>query len=319
MTRKYNFVKVKPAEFSILDTKGMLFQKKYDGASAEVFIENGNVSIIGRGVTKGKGSDFTNKFPEIVSVLESCVNDDVDFLSEIIVINKSTGIEECGLAVGRTHRIDEIDKYAKMCPARLVVHDVVSIGNKSCVRSPYQDRLNAFRDSVDIENVDGLDIIVNYTDGRAEWKKVVDNNLEGVVIRDPNAELGVGVWKLKKEQTEDVYCKGEYEMSDSNTYSNMRYKGVDGRMKTGVFKNLVCYQIDRNGREINVCDVGGGISHDIRANIMSMIDSGKVNVNNPLVMEIKAYARYENGKLRHPSFVRIREDKPWKECIWFSK
>ena len=34
-----------------------------------------------------------------------------------------------------------------------------------------------------------------------------------------------------------------------------------------------------------------------------------------LVIEIKANDRHDSGRLRGPNFLRIRTDKPWKECI----
>ncbi len=49
--------------------------------------------------------------------------------------------------------------------------------------------------------------------------------------------------------------------------------------------------------------------------IQKRLDLGLVTRENPLVIEVKANARYENGKLRHPTFLRLRDDKPWNQCI----
>lgn len=314
MTRKYNFVKVKPADSSILNSPGVLYQPKHDGISAEIFVEDKNdISIIGKGVTKGKDSDFTRKFPELVAEIKMLqLPEQTDFLSEVIVINQRTGVEECGLATGRSGREEDISEYARMYPAFGIIHDVVSVDGQNVSRIPYLNRLNTLKKHVIGSNI--LSIIKNTTNGKAEWQRVERLKLEGIVIRDPNAILGKGVWKLKREITEDVYCKGEFEVSKSETYSNMQYK-VDGKIKIGVFANLKCYQLTESGREINVCDVGGGFSHDARADIQSTIDKGMITATNPLVLEIKANARYENGKLRNPNFLRVRFDKKWKECI----
>ncbi|MBA4419480.1 MAG: hypothetical protein C0392_16490, partial [Syntrophus sp. (in: bacteria)] len=67
--RQYHFIKVMPASPSILESQGLIFQRKFDGASAEVFIED-DIRIIGRGITEGKQSDYTQKFPELVKELK---------------------------------------------------------------------------------------------------------------------------------------------------------------------------------------------------------------------------------------------------------
>ncbi len=310
--RTYNFIKLKTAEPSILTSREVIFQKKYDGISTEIFIdEDGDISITGRGVIKGRDSDFTRKFPELVSSIKKLnLPTTTDFLSETIVINQKTGKEDCGLATGRSGREIDIDEYSRMYPASMVIHDVVFIGGQNIYRNPYLGRLNSIRKLVTGDN--RISIIECYTDGMAEWEKVKKLGLEGIVIRDPYASLGSGVWKLKREITEDVYCKGEYEMSTSETYSNMSYV-VDGKKKTGVFSNLICYQL-KNGVEIKVCDVGGGFKHNERIEIQKMLDRGEITSSRPLVLEVKANDRHESGRLRHPAFLRIRKDKPWKEC-----
>jgi ATP-dependent DNA ligase len=40
-----------------------------------------------------------------------------------------------------------------------------------------------------------------------------------------------------------------------------------------------------------------------------------ISKDKPLVMEVKANARYEDGKLRHNTFLRMRHDKSWDSCI----
>jgi ATP-dependent DNA ligase len=64
-----------------------------------------------------------------------------------------------------------------------------------------------------------------------------------------------------------------------------------------------------------VCDVGGGFSLGDRLLIQKKLDLGMITRENPLILEVKANARYENGKLRHPTFLRIRDDKPWNQCV----
>jgi ATP-dependent DNA ligase len=82
-----------------------------------------------------------------------------------------------------------------------------------------------------------------------------------------------------------------------------------------LFANLICYQIAATGKNFHVCDVGGGFSMDQRVQIQQMLDLGMISKDKPLVMEVKANARYEDGKLRHNTFLRMRNDKSWDSCI----
>lgn len=314
--KEYHFLKVEPAQPSILSQQGFLFQRKWDGVSSETFID-GTIEIIGRGVTKGRSSDYTLKFPELIKDLKSqALPRETDFLSEIICVNQNTGLEDLGLVQGRTGRETTIDLYAQLYPALMIVHDVVSVAGMNVSDLPYFERLNALREV--LKKPERVVFIGNSTDGKAEWEKVEKYGLEGVVIRDPKKRLGQDVKKLKRELTEDVYCIGEYEVSTSDTNMNLEYE-VNGVKKKGVFANLTCYQLLDTAplvnRPIKVCDVGGGFSQYDRKQIQAMLDSGQVTKENPLVLEVKANARHESGKLRHPAFKRIRTDKPWNQCV----
>ncbi|MDP2844610.1 MAG: hypothetical protein Q8N79_00860 [Candidatus Methanoperedens sp.] len=309
--RRYHFIKVIPASPSILDSQGLIFQHKFDGVSVEVFID-GDIRIIGRGITKGRQSDYTEKFPELVKDLKTLnLPDGTDFLAEIIVVNQETGSEDFSLIQTRTGRETNIDLYALAYPALMIIHDVVSVGGKDVSELPYFDRLNALKSYV-LGKSQKAFFIGNSTDGKAEWEHVEKLKLEGLVIRDPKSRLGKGVWKLKREFTEDVYCKGEYTPSDSSL-SAIEYE-LCGQKKKGVFANLICYQI-KDGKEIQIGEVGGGFTDFERVRIQKMFDSSLITKQTPLVLEVKANARYESGKLRHLTFLRMRDDKPWNQCV----
>ncbi len=309
--RQYHFIKVIPASPSILESQGLIFQRKFDGVSVEVFIED-DIRIIGSGITEGKQSDYTEKFPELVKELKRLnLPKGTDFLPEIIVVNPQTGVEECSLVQTRTGREANIELFAQAYPALMVIHDVAAVGGKDVSQQPYFERINALKPYILGKSM-RVFIIGNSTDGRAEWEHVETHKLEGLVIRDPKTTLGKGVWKLKREFTEDVYCKGEFTPSDSSL-SEVEYE-VGNQKKKGVFANLICYQLSPEGKEIHVCDVGGGFSLFKRITIQKMLDFGLITKEKPLVLEVKANARYENGKLRHPTYLRMRDDKPWNQC-----
>ncbi len=51
-------------------------------------------------------------------------------------------------------------------------------------------------------------------DGRAKLERVLKFKFEGIVARGLKSPLGYNVWKLKRELSEDVFCKGEFTLWD---------------------------------------------------------------------------------------------------------
>ncbi len=310
--RQYHFVKVLPAEPSILKTNGLIFQHKFDGSSIEVFIEDTGPKIIGKGILEGKMSDFTSRFPEVVNELKRLsLPSGTAFLPEIIVINDKTGMEECSLIQRRTGRDSNISLFSHLYPAKLIIHDVFSVAGIDVSQGTYFDRMDRLKPLIEGRS-NSILMIGNSADGIAEWESVIKRKMEGLIARDPKAPLGQKVFKLKRFFTEDVYCKGEWEPSDSSL-ANIEYD-IGGIRYKGLFANIACYQRTKEGKEVKVCDLGGGFKGPERIQIQKMLTSKSITKDNPLVIEVQAFMRYPNMKLRHATFVRIRNDKPWMQC-----
>lgn len=307
LPEKFHFLDVKPADKNVLLVKNKIFQRKLDGTAAEIFIgnkgENGdnNIRIFGRGVLEyGILSDYSNRFPEIVRALKNLeIPKQTDFVGELVVIDPKTGFEMLELLQTRVQRSFATESHIRFYPTLLVILDVVDVAGNDLRSLKYFDRINVLKNVVkDWNKGEGKVIFINGS-YELDWEFIERNKLEGVVIRDLDTTYGKGIWKLKREITEDVYCKGEYNPSDS---------------MAGLFASLICYQFDQNGKEVYVADVGGGFTYDERKDIQKLLDSGNMR-KYPLVLEIKANARTSSMKFRSPIFKRLRYDKPWKECI----
>lgn len=300
LPEKFHFLDVKPANSIVLSIKNKIFQRKLNGTAAEVFINN-DMRIFGKGVLEyGILSEYTKRFPEVIRALKNLeIPGGSDFVGELVVIDPRTGFENLEMLQTRAQRSFATESHVRFYPVLFIILDVVMVGGKDVRQLKYFHRINVLKNAVkDWKKEEGKVIFID-SFYELDWDFIEKNKLEGVVIRDLDATYGKGIWKLKREITEDVYCRGEYNLSDS---------------MTGLFSSLICYQLDKDGKEIYVADVGGGFSYDERKDIQKLLDSGNMR-KYPLVIEIKANARTSSNKFRSPIFKRLRYDKPWNQCI----
>jgi ATP-dependent DNA ligase len=300
LPEKFHFLKVKPADQTVLSIKNKIFQRKLDGTAGEVFI-NDEPRIFGRGVTEyGILSEYTARFPEIVRTLKRLeIPKKTDFVGELIVIDPKTGFESLNVIQIRSQRSFATENHVRFYPTILIILDVVEVGGKDVRLYKYFDRIDALKKSVVDWNIGEGRVIFIDSSYELDWNFIERNKLEGVVIRDLDATYGRGIWKLKRETTEDVFCMGEYNPSE-----NLK----------GLFSSLICYQLDKDGKAIYVADVGGGFSDKERKEMQKLLDSG-VMKKYPIVIEIKTNGRTSSMKFKSPIFKRIRYDKPWNECV----
>lgn len=111
---------------------------------------------------------------------------------------------------------------------------------------------------------------------------------EGWVLKDKNY---LGWWKVKAEETVDCVVTGLVP-------GKGKYEGMCGSLKVSVYR----------GSEMVVVANVSGMDDADRAAITHR-DIGRV-------VEVAYQYVGAKGKLRHPRFVRWRDDKPAKECTW---
>lgn len=323
LPEKFHFLDVKPVNSLVLSIKNKIFQRKLDGTAVEAFIgyDNlGDVRIFGRGVLQyGVTSEYSKKFIEIVQSLKAMKElglKNTDIVGELIVIDPNTGFENLEFIQSRTQRDNNIERYSRMYPALLIILDVVEIEGKDVRKLKYLDRMDTLKNVLIEKHMksENIRFIDNFYE--LDWSYIEKNKLEGVVVRDADAVYNKGIWKIKLIYTEDVYCKGEYNPSDSVTCESGGDGGAGGGAAKKLFASLISYQLDKEGKEIYVADVGGGFTEEKRKEIQEILNSGKINKDNPLVLEIKTFGRANSSfKFRNPIFLRIRYDKPWNKCV----
>lgn len=135
------------------------------------------------------------------------------------------------------------------------------------------------------------------------FDKMKKEGKEGIILKDPDyrdfipAGKSKAYTKVKVEKTMDYIITG-YTETKSSSYAK---KGYIGGIKGGLY-------IDGFIEDITVI---GSMTENWRREFSENKHKylGKV-------MECKGNEVFDSGALRHPSFVRLRDDKEPKDCIW---
>ena len=130
---------------------------------------------------------------------------------------------------------------------------------------------------------------------------MIEQDWEGIVVKDKTSIYGEKSYKHKQTHTEDVFTEGEY---------------VEGKGKyIGMVGSLVVYQYI-NDIKVHVANVRGFTDKQCRK-FTDDIVTGIISEDNPLVLEVKSYQRIKkSNKLRHPTLLKIRSDKAAEQCIY---
>lgn len=286
----------------------IVLERKYDGTAAilDCFPEESTI-IWGRGILKDETRQvYTTNFPEIAEFADIQVEGRVRILGELVVFKEDPHQETFSHIQKRTTRKKEIEAYAKEYPSTFMAFDI-AIGEQEgkCISTEglsYQMRKRILARWIDnLGPQDYIQLVPSYSDivnKRALLKELDERGFEGVVIKDRNCKWGEKQYKYKPTVTEDVIWYGDY-------------KEGTGKNE-GKVGSMVCYQY-LNGKLEEVAKVGG-LTDELREEITELTQERQVSEDNPKIIEVKAMALLESGKMRSPRFVRFRDDKGPEQC-----
>lgn len=300
---------------SLVSDPSKVFERKYDGTAGIINVDPTECKLYGRGILKdGTQQDYTATFPDLQESIDYACQEfarkipgftGITLLGEIVVLNEA-GDESFKGIESRCNRKKDIEEYAEKFPAQFMIFDILSLSGKDLCGLPFSQRRAILEQYIDVfEETDRLSLIRQETQSAGKQYLLDRVNsgkfgMEGVVVKDLHAAYPNNSMKYKYKSTEDVYWKGEY-------------KEGAGKNK-GKIGSLVCYQ-SINGVELEVAQVGGGLTDALREELLEAVRKGEVSVENPWVIEVQTHELLPSGKLRYPAWVRRRFDKSHKQCI----
>ena len=125
-------------------------------------------------------------------------------------------------------------------------------------------------------------------------KKILEEGYEGIIFKNSRQPLTrYNLFRMKRTVTMDYVIMGFNEGKN-------RLTGTLGSIEGGLFVN---------GKLRKICTVGGGFDDSLRDEIWNNRDKyvGKV-------MEVSGKTLFDTGALRHPAFLRFRDDKSSYQC-----
>jgi len=195
---------------SILGDDSKWFQIKENGVRAIAHIKDHKIV----GIRNRADNPILYQFPELREIEFPFKEAILD--GEICVFKNNKSIFYGGIDKRRSA---PTKKTLEENPATIVIFDALKVENEVLVLKPYSHRYSKFAES--IKESTNLKVAQNFSSGKELWNKITQDNLEGVVIKDPNALYEIGkrsknYTKLKNYKTVLVTVKKK-EPNDAGT------------------------------------------------------------------------------------------------------
>jgi len=285
-------------------------QVKHDGTRIIAHVEHENIRMISR---SGK-NDFSGLYPEICDELAAI---------------RGTCVLDCELTfwgIGEAHctyvKADALPETRAGYIPRLMVFDVIRHGQTDMRDLSQEERsmcVLGLLDELRMHHVRPVDTFL--TEFRSVYETVVSFGGEGIILKDKSAKYrhdGVNgnrsrAWlKVKRSETADCVVMG-LQKGKGKTESTF------GALILGQYENGVLREVGRSSgmtdaERRDLCDLIMDIPR--YPHFSTGLAKIQRSVIPEVVVEIECMERTDDGMMRHPRFIRVRNDKSPRECVY---
>jgi bifunctional non-homologous end joining protein LigD len=299
------------------DNDKWLFEIKYDGVRVLAIRQGEDTHLYAR-----KGTDITNRYPEVVLALNSIALDRFVLDGEVVAQDEN-GRPSFQLLQRRMHVNDarQVARLSLAVPVSYYVFDLLGFDRFDTRTLPLEERKRLLSELIHSEGP------VRYCDhvigrGKDFYAAISEHELEGVVakLRDsPYRGTRTGDWlKIKRPRTEQFVIGGYSDPDGTRTH----------------FGALLLGQYESNGTLRYTDKVGTGFSRDTLRKIFAMLErraqsdspfrksaAGEPTpersahfVRPELVCNVRFTEWTEGGGIRQPSFLGLNPDVFPRDC-----
>jgi len=274
-----------------------LYEIKWDGYRAIAELNKGDVKLYSR-----NGNSFLSAYPEVVAELAALkLNAVID--GEIVVLNEEGNPD--------FQKLQHYDLNRNF-PIQYYVFDLLELNGKKLYSTPLIERKKL------LEGILKKNPVVKYSDhieeaGEDFFEAIKQKDLEGIMAKKKSSEYYPGKrsadWlKIKHHKSEEAIICGFTAPRGGRKYFGALILGT-----------MI------NGKLTYIGHTGSGFDNALLKEISAMLEpliiekspfAERVKTNMPvtwvepkLICEIKFSEWTSDGKLRHPIFLRLREDK----------
>ena len=301
------------------DNDKWLFEIKYDGVRVLAIREGENTHLYAR-----KGTDITNRYPEVVLALNSIALERFVLDGEIVAPD-DRGRPNFQLLQRRMHVNDarSIARLSLAVPVNYYVFDLLGFGRFDTRTLPLEERKRLLGELI---HSDGPVRYCDHVIGRGKdfYAAISEHELEGIVakLRDsPYRGTRTGDWlKIKRPLTQLFVIGG--------------YSNPDGTRTH--FGALLLGQYESDGALRYTDKVGTGFNQETLRKIHAMLSDRAQNsspfrkpapgepspdksvhfVRPELVCKVRFTEWTDSGGIRQPSFLGLVENADPRECIY---
>ena len=294
--------------------EGWIYEPKLDGIRVVAFVTDEAVSLLTR-----NGNDKAKQFPEVVDALRELA---VEVDRPVVLDGEIVGLDEKGNYLrfeslqGRMHVQDprSVKRLAGTDPAGFVAFDLLLEGDEPLVQEEWTERRARLEALLRDRPHGEVRLGVTFPDGPTILRRARAEGWEGVIAK----------------RTDSVYRPGRRSRSWLKLKIDNRQEFVVGgwtepRNTRQHFGALLLGYFDEAGELIYAGHTGTGFSgrslEDLSGRLSKLERksspfSVKPKTNEPahwtepeLVVEVKFNEWTSDGKLRHPSFLGVRDDR----------
>ena len=296
------------------DRDGWVFELKYDGYRIIAGVTAGAARLVTR-----NGNDITASFPEIRDALEALPFPDFVVDGEVVV-HDERGIPSFQRLQKRARLSRPLDiRHATVAlPATLYLFDCLGFESADLRALPLLDRKSILRRFIPPAGpLRFSDHIA--TRGSALFEQVSAMGLEGVVAKKADSPYRSGRsadWlKVRADLTDDFVVVGWTDPSGGRSgFGALLLGAYDGDVLTyagRVGSGFSDAQLDEVSEQLLEAETG----EPAAAGSPTGRDHHWIDPSSPgIVAEVRYKEWTDDGNLRHPVFLRFRDDKPLTEC-----